>query len=225
MMNGILIVLEGIDGCGKSTQASILHKHLIDKGYASMLLREPGDTIVGEGIRHLLKANRDQATDTTQIDSSHSIDPMSELLLFSAARVELINTKLHPALLDGKIVVCDRFTPSTIAYQGYGRGLPIDTIYQVNDLATAGLRPHLVILLDIHPNDGIRRTADRHEEEGHRRFEEEPIEFHIRVREGYLRQAEASPNAWIVVNGTQEKKKVANIIWDRVQLLIQQMNS
>jgi dTMP kinase len=225
MMNGILIVLEGGDGCGKSTQAGILHKHLLDEGYPSVLFHEPGNTSVGEGIRRLLKANQDHGKGMKQNDAHPAIDPMSELLLFSAARVELINSKLRPALRDGRIVVCDRFTPSTIAYQGYGRGLPIDTINQVNCLATTGLRPNLVILLDVHPKDGIRRTADRHEEIGHSRFEEEPIEFHLRVREGYLRQAEASPNQWIVVNSTQDANKVANTIWKRVQLLIQQTNS
>lgn len=205
---GVFVVLEGGEGCGKSTQAKLLCRRLLEEGYPSLPLplHEPGGTPLGDQVRRLLMAQRGKAT----------ITPLAELLLFSAARTELVQGVLRPALAEGRVVVCDRYTPSTIAYQGYGRGIPLETIDQVNRLSTGGLEPDLVVLLDMKPEDGLRRKS----EEERQRFEEEPLAFHRRVRHGYLEQARADPQRWLRVKGTLPQERIAEVIWERVELLV-----
>ena len=212
---GSFIVLEGGDGTGKSTQAASLSERLLRAGHSIILLREPGGTPVGDQIRRILKGER-----------GPGLSPMAELLLFSAARTELVAHALKPALGSGHTVICDRYTPSTIAYQGYGRGLPLDVIRKVNHLATQGQEPDLVVLLDMEPAEALRRVAegsepDRIGEEDLRRFEEEPLEFHQRVRQGYLELAKAEPERWLVVDSSLPKERVAEIIWRRVGALLE----
>ena len=161
--------------------------------------------------------------------------PITELLLFSAARAELVNNFLRPALQEERVVVCDRFTPSTVAYQGYARGIPLETIEQLNRLTTADLEATVIILLDLPPEDGLLRvpaqaslapetegssTTYRRDEEGSRRFEEEPLAFHQKVRRGYLEQAKADPERWLIVDGNLPKERIADIVWQRVEPLI-----
>jgi len=232
---GAFIVFEGGEGCGKSTQVRILYSRLLQDGYPSLLLHEPGGTPVGDQIRRLLKAQRGNSTRARQGRRDISISPMAELLLFSAARAELVNNVLLPALREEHVVVCDRFTPSTIAYQGYGRGVSLETIDQLNRLTTAGLEPDLIILLDMSPEDGLRRVKAqvslpldaevnpatlRRDVEGHRRFEEEPLSFHQKVRSGYLELAKVDPERWLVVDGSMSKEQIADIIWQQVEPLV-----
>ncbi len=203
---GVFIVLEGGEGCGKSTQARLLYARLLEEGHPSLLLHEPGGTPLGDQVRRLLMAQHGKAT----------IAPLAELLLFSAARAELVNTVLRPALEEGRVVVCDRYTPSTVAYQGYGRGISLETIDQINRLSTGGLEPDLVVLLDMKPEEGLRRKS----EEERQRFEEEPLAFHRRVRLGYLELARAEPKRWLRVKGTLPQERITEVIWERVELLV-----
>ncbi len=232
---GTFIVLEGGEGCGKSTQARLLYSRLLQEGYSSLLLHEPGGTPLGEQIRRLLKAQRGEGQRTRQNRRQVDMSPLTELLLFSAARTELVNNVMRPALEGGRTVVCDRFTPSTIAYQGYGRGLPLKTVDLVNRLATAGLEPDLLILLDMPTEEGLCRVAaqtslvldtevkppaHRRDEDGGRRFEEEPLSFHRKVRSGYLELAKAEPERWFVVDGALPQDRIAELIWQQVEPLI-----
>ncbi len=203
---GTFIVLEGGEGCGKSTQARLLYQRLQQEGYPALLLHEPGGTPLGDQVRRLLMAQQGKAT----------ISPLAELLLFSAARAELVATLLRPALKEGRVVVCDRYTPSTVAYQGYGRGIPLEAIDQVNRLSTDSLEPDLVLLLDMKPEEGLRRKS----EEERQRFEEESLAFHRKVRHGYLEMARAKPARWLRVKGTLPQEKIAEVIWERVEHLV-----
>jgi len=205
---GAFIVLEGGEGCGKSTQARILYQHLLKENHATLLLHEPGGTPLGEQVRHLLMAHQDKRED--------AMSPLAELLLFSAARAELLAIVLRPILKEGGVVVCDRYTPSTVAYQGYGRGLSLETIAQVNRLATGGLEPDVVLLLDLPPEDGLRRKDEKERQ----RFEHEPLAFHRKVRQGYLEQAKTDPKRWLVLDGTLPVERIADTIWHRVEPLL-----
>lgn len=222
MMAGIFIVLEGGEGSGKTTQAKLLFERLYHDGRQALLLHEPGGTPLGEQVRHLLMAERGRQA---------GIHPLTELLLFSAARAELVAKVLRPALDEGRTVICDRFTPSTVAYQGYGRGLPLDMIAMVNQTATGGLQPHFTVFLDIAPEEALRRVsaqgslleeeqekqAVRQDQEGLRRFEQEPLAFHRKVRQGYLEQARADKERWLVVDGSLPPERIAEVIWERVE--------
>ncbi len=169
-----------------------------------------------------------------QVRLLRDITPDAELLLFSAARAELVSTVLHPALEEGRVVVCDRYTPSTVAYQGYGRGIPLETISQVNRISTGGLSPDLVVLLDMKPENGLHRVmaqmslpfepgteqvVPRGDQEGLQRFEEESLAFHRKVRRGYLEQARAEPALWLRVDGALPQEHIAEVVWERVELL------
>lgn len=235
---GIFVVLEGGEGSGKSTQANTLYSRLQQEGYPALLLHEPGGTPLGEQVRRLLKAQQGASQTTRQSKRPVPISPMAELLLFSAARAQLVSNVLRPALQEGRVVVCDRYTPSTVAYQGYGRGVPLETVEQANLLSTEGLAPDLVILLNIPPEEGLRRVevqaplalasqtgpgSRRSDEEGSRRFEEEPLGFHRKVRQGYLEQARADPERWLVVDATLPHGQVAELIWRRVEPLARRL--
>lgn len=231
-MPGVFIVLEGGEGSGKSTQARLLYTRLMQEGALPLLLHEPGGTALGEQVRRLLMAERGGGQQRRQ----GGIEPLTELLLFSAARAELVNKVLHPALEEGRTVICDRFTPSTVAYQGYGRGLPLDTIATLNTLATGGLWADLIVLLDMAPEEALGRVAaqqsllevtekagergGRQDEEGLRRFEQEPMTFHRKVRQGYLEQAAADPGRWLLVDAGLPPEHIAEVIWGRVEGLL-----
>jgi dTMP kinase len=216
-MAGILITLEGGEGSGKSTQAEALYQRLLLEGNMALLVHEPGGTPVGERVRGLLKTQHDE--EPTRQSAGESITPVAELLLFCAARAQLVDTVLRPALEEGRVVVCDRYTASTVAYQGYGRGLPMEDVERANLLATGGLKPDLVLLLDIPWETGMGRVEGRGDGEG-RRFEEEPAWFHGRVRDGYIVQAKADPERWLVVDGILPQEQVEEIIWRRVEPLV-----
>jgi dTMP kinase len=201
----LFITFEGGEGSGKSTQIASLFKKLnvINSGSVT-LTREPGGTSLGEYLRNTLKW-----TDAF-------ISPETELLLFNASRAQLINEIIKPELTNGKIVVCDRYTDSTIAYQGYGRGLDVEIVKSVNNTATQGLKPNLTILLDITPEQGFSRIQERLKD----RFEKEDMSFHQRVREGYLRLAADEPQRWLVINAGLSKERIKQVIWKKVSSLL-----
>jgi dTMP kinase len=208
----LFISFEGGDGSGKSTQADALHKRLEDSGVDCLFVREPGSTPLGEVLRAWLK--REHADE-------NEMSPVAELFLFEAARAELVEKSIRPALDDGKVVVADRYADSTVAYQGYGRGIPVDVIEQMNKTATSALTPDLTFLLDCPAGEGLARvgamksTADasRNDAPGTRRFEQESLEFHTRVRDGYREIARREPARWHVIDGTQTPEQIASEIW------------
>ncbi|MDA1097021.1 MAG: dTMP kinase [Chloroflexi bacterium] len=180
-----LITFEGGEGAGKSSQVRRLASRVESSGVDVLRFHEPGGTPFGDAIYALL---RDPTSRTLRrlyrhwigIETGASVDPLAELFLFEAARAQLVAREIRPALTRGVVVLGDRFTDSTPAYQGHGRFLPLDMVHQANDMATGGLRPSLTILLDVPPELGLSRTrgADH-------RMEQEGTEFHERVRRGY----------------------------------------
>jgi dTMP kinase len=193
------ITFEGGEGTGKSTQAKALFRKLTELGFPVLLVKEPGGTPLGKALAKQLK------------HSQAEIAPLSELLLFAAARAQLVSEVIMPALAQGKVVMCDRFADSTTAYQGYGWGLDLALIEAVNNAATAGLCPDITILLDIEVEKGLQRKQLKKD-----RFEREAIAFHQRVRQGYLEMAAKEPERWFVVDASKPKAKVTEIIWERV---------
>ena len=199
------IVFEGGEGCGKSTQTRALYRRLSKDGFRAVLTREPGGTRLGERVRRHLKR-----TGETRIS------PLAELFLIATARAQLVSEIIRPELEKGKMVICDRFTPSTLAYQGYGRGLNTDALREVNDIATDGMSPDLIVLLDIPIEDGLGRKKSKERD----RFESESLAFHARVRRGYLDMAKADPGRWLVVDGRLPKKEIEEMIWGKVSILL-----
>ena len=199
----IFIVFEGGDGSGKSTQARNLSQRLRRRSIPVLLTREPGGTPSGESIRRLLKGQR-------------SFRPMSESLLFEAARAQLVESVIRPGLDGGTTVICDRYTASTVAYQGHGRGLDLALIRQLNEMATGGLVPDLTVLLDLSPLVGLSRRGAA----GRDPFESAPQEFQSKVREGYLAQAAEAPERWLVLDGSRPQSELSREIWTKVQPLL-----
>jgi dTMP kinase len=201
---GLFITFEGGEGCGKSTQAKLLLKKLEQQNIPAVLTHEPGGTALGNELRKVLKQKGDS-----------SISPQAELFLFAASRAQLVAEAIRPALEEGKVVICDRFTHSTVVYQGYGRGLDLTIVETVNSIATGNLKPDLTIFLDISPEQGLARKRSMKD-----RFELEDLSFHRRVREGYLRMTAAEPDRCLVIDASLPKGKIAEIIWNRVSRLL-----
>lgn len=203
-MKGILITFEGIEGSGKSTQIELLSKALEAKGLKIIKTQEPGGTKIGAMIRKILLDPRNK-----------EIDPMTELMLYGASRSQHIKEVVLPALKEGKIVLCDRFSDATVAYQGYGRGLNLEDIMKLDNLLTGGIKPSLTILLDIDPEKGLLRAKKRIEEKNslkEGRIEQEGFSFHKRVREGYLRLAEEEPDRIKIVRADLPVDEIHNRI-------------
>jgi dTMP kinase len=194
----VFISLEGIDGSGKTTQARLLARAL---GQDVALMREPGGTETGERIRELLK------------DSTLELDPMAELLLFCVARAELVAQVIAPARERGRDVVCDRFSDSSVAYQGVARGLGVERVEEICDLATDGVWPDLTILLRISPGRAAERIGRRSAD----RFEAEGIELQRRVAEGYDEVARRHPERIRVIDGDAERAAVHAAVLAEVQ--------
>jgi dTMP kinase len=202
----LFITFEGSEGCGKSTQAKALWRKLVRLGVPVELTHEPGGTALGNQLRRTLKRGRQD-----------KISPLAELFLFAACRIQLVTEVIRPSLQQGKVVICDRFADSTTVYQGYGRGLDLDTVKKINDLATQGIKPNLTILLDIPIQKGLGRKSSATND----RFESEDIVFHNKVRDGFFKLAAAEPERWLVIYATLPRARITKIIWDRVNQLIQ----
>lgn len=200
------LTLEGPDGSGKSTQARLLADHLREKGHHVLLTREPGGTPIGDQIRKVLMDL-----------GNKGMTPAAEFLLFSASRAQIVRQVIRPHLDAGGTVVCDRFADSSLAYQGYGHRLPLAAVRAVNSLATGDLIPDLTFLLDIPPEEGLRR---RREHGVWNRLDDYDLEFHRRVRDGYLELAKAEPTRWIVVDATKEEGEV----WRQVERGLGRLN-
>lgn len=207
---GYFITFEGIEGCGKTTQIRLLGEALAHAGKKVTLTREPGGCPIADKVRAIL------------LDAQNSsLTPLSELLLYAAARAQHISEIVAPALAAGGIVLCDRFTDATVAYQGFGRNLDRAVINQLNVLAAGNCRPDFTILLDCPVETGIGRAFARIEAVAgsgsgtprEERFERESREFHERVRAGYLALAEAEPERFILIDGSNDIKQIAALIF------------
>ena len=211
MARGKFITFEGGEGCGKSTQVKRLKEALEKTGVEVLLTREPGGTWLSEEIRHLIK---DQTTDAPC--------DRSELLLFLAARAQLVKNVIRPALEAGKWVVSDRFSDSTIAYQGYGRGLPLDILKDMNDFACEGLKPDLTLLLDVTPETSHARMHQREVSTNTTgdRIELAGDEFHRRLRRGFAELAKVCPERIVTIdaNGTVDE------VWENVWKLMRRFH-
>ncbi len=198
---GIFIAFEGCEGCGKSTQTRLLYDELLRRNIPVVLTHEPGGTPLGDRVRRILKDKRD-----------YTISPLAARLLFNACRAQLMQDVIFPTLSQGIHVICDRFTGSTLAYQGYGRNLGVDVVAMINNAATGGLEPDLVFLLDLPPQAGLKRKHNINND----RFDAEDLDFHRRVRDGYHELAARNQQRWIVLQAQQPVTALANAVLDHV---------
>ncbi len=199
----MFISFEGLDGCGKTTQINLLAEKLASLAYDVVFIREPGGTAISERIREIL------------LDTKHEgMNQITELLLFSAARAQLVNEVIKPALANSQVVLSDRYVDSTTAYQGYGRGLRLGAVKTINTVATLGVMPHLTFIIDLPLDELARRkmrtgtAADRMERSGRAFYED--------VRQGYLAMAQAEPERFTVIDGCQEVETIRQQIWNTV---------
>lgn len=204
--HGAFITLEGPEGAGKSSQAGALADRLRSDGRSVLVTREPGGTDLGERVRAVL------------MSATAAHDAMTDAFLFNAARRQLVREVIGPALSDGAIVICDRFSDSTLAYQGYGSGAPLDTLWKLADIATDGVMPERTVLLDLPVELGLKRRFGAAEEqltrfETHSAFDRS---FHERVRLGFLELAALEPERWRVVDASQPADDVALRVWEAV---------
>ena len=202
---GVFVCFEGGEGSGKSTQSALLREWLQEQGYAVLLTFEPGDTIVGRELRRIvLSPETGQLSDRT------------ETLLYAADKSEHVDTVVLPALHRGDVVITDRYVDSTLAYQGAGRSLVVDEVEHVARWATHDLRPHLTVVLDLEPEHGLGRFAERD------RIEGESPEFHRRVRGAFLAMADADPDHYLVLDARRPADDLAAEVWRRVEPLLTQ---
>ena len=203
---GVFVTLEGGEGAGKSTQIAALTRLATGAGVEVVTCREPGGTPLGERLRTALFATAEGETPPT---------PAAELLVFTAARAQLVAEVIRPALERGALVICDRFSDSTVAYQHYGRGIDASMVEAADHAATGGLRPNLTLLLDLTPEQGFQRG-----ERGTDYLEREDMEFHRRVRWGFLELAAAEPERWLVLDATQPEMQIRHAAWQRIRGLL-----
>ncbi|OUL22789.1 dTMP kinase [Nostoc sp. RF31YmG] len=199
-MDGKLIVFEGVEGCGKTSQIKLCAQWLQSLGISVVITREPGGTELGLDIRRLLLEKAD----------NKPIAELTEILLYAADRAQHVEQELRPNLAKGKYILCDRYTESTIAYQGYGRGLDMSLIKQLNYIATGGLESDLTLWLDVDVEVGLARK--RGDEQVFDRIEQETIAFHHRVQQGYVELAALYPQRIIRIDGCLSKEAVHQII-------------
>lgn len=197
---GTFLTLEGPEGAGKTTQVKLLSAKLDAIGIPHLITRDPGGTPLGKQIRRAL------------LTPGNPVSPMAELLLYSADRAQHVDELIIPALKAGKLVICDRFTDSTVAYQGYGRSIDLKLIQQLNEMSTQGLKPELTILFDLESEKGLGRLHPG----GHDRMEREAIEFHHRVRKGYLELSKQEPERWQIIDAS----KALSAVQDELKQII-----
>ena len=191
----MFITFEGPDGSGKTTQIRRLIPVLQEKGFDIVHTREPGGTDIGDQIRSIIMNMKNK-----------SMHPRAEILLFCASRAQLVEELVRPSLSEGKLVLCDRYADSTMAYQGYGHGLDRDVLSQLLHFATGGLKPDLTLLFDILAEAGLRRRLTNHEEWN--RMDDYALQFHERVRSGYLAMAAAEPERWAVIDADRTPDEI-----------------
>lgn len=201
-MPGLFVTFEGGEGTGKSTQIARLAGRLRARGIDPVITREPGGTPLAEGIRELL------------LDAGRAPGPLAEAFLMEAARADLVAQVIRPALAGGRVVLCDRYDDSTLAYQGGGRGLDPAMLRGWNRAATGGLTPDLTLLLDLDPAAGLGRRAGAAGEPN--RLDREPREFHARVRDGYLALARAEPARFLVLDASLPPEALEALVWEGV---------
>ncbi len=204
---GTLVTLEGGEGSGKSSQADALATLMREHDYDVTITREPAGTELGEIVKGIFQRGV-------------TVTPGAELLLFEAARAQHVQEVIRPALELGKVILCDRYTDSTLAYQGYGRGLSLDHLRAVDHIATGGLPPHFTILLDLPPEIGLARKD--YEPLGDS-IGKESLEFHQRVRAGYLKLAQREPKRMVVVDGSLPKDQVTRAAWRHLKRFLDQL--
>lgn len=210
-MSGLFITIEGGEACGKSTQVARLKKRLEDTSHPVITVHEPGYTAIGLTIRHLLLHAKESAR----------MLPETELLLFGASRAQLVGEVIRPALISGKIVVCDRFSDSTTVYQGIGRGLSPEFIDRLNSFVTGGLKPVLTILLDLDLETARRRRLRRVRPVGSSdRMEAQTEEFFEKIRAGYLELARREPVRIRVIDAARTETEVETAIWNEIHGLL-----
>jgi dTMP kinase len=204
----LFITFEGPDGSGKSTQIELVARHLSGLGYSVYATREPGGTAIGDQIRDVL-----HDVHNTEMTAR------AEILLYSASRAQLVEQVIRPRLAQGQVVLCDRYADSTYAYQGYGRQLDFDELRLITRFATQGLIPHLTIYLDLPVKEGLRRKerANSAGEGELNRMDRLTVEFHERVRRGYLEMAQAEPQRWLVIDATISVEEISRQICRRLE--------
>ncbi len=210
-MSGLFITFEGVEGCGKSTQLKGLQTFLEAEGHAVVTTREPGGTPIAENIREILLDPANTAMGST-----------TELLLYEAARAQHIHEKIAPALAEGKIVLCDRFADSTTAYQGAGRGFGPEVLHDLHHMATGGVWPDLTLLIDLDITIGLERARHRGRQD---RLEREAVEFHQRVRDGFLALAATEPERIAIIDGDASIEAIAAAVQERVQQCLAERNA
>lgn len=198
-MAGLFIAFEGGEGAGKSTQEKLLGEFLEQRGYTVTRTREPGGTPAAEVIRNILLSH-----------DYEGLNPRSEALLFAAARGDHVERVIRPALQRGDVVICDRYIDSSVAYQGFARGLGVDEVRNLSLWATEELLPDLTIVLALDPEIGLARVKN------HDRLESEPMEYHRAVSDAYLQLAAKEPDRYLVIDALQEQEVIAHIIQERV---------
>jgi dTMP kinase len=191
----MFITLEGPDGSGKTTQVPLLAEAIRGAGYALVVTREPGGTEIGDQVRQVIMDLQNKR-----------MEPATEILLFQASRAQLVRELIVPSLEAGKVVLCDRYADSTLAYQGYGHQTDLEQLRQIVDFATGGLKPDLTLYLDIEAEEGLRRRSTDNEKWD--RMDDYDLAFHQRVREGYHQMITAEPARWVVIDGGRSVEEV-----------------
>ncbi len=210
MRKGFFITFEGIDGSGKTTQIELLKEKFIgEKNKDVLFIREPGGTVIGEAIRKVLLA-----------PESKDMSVITEILLYAAARAQMVQQVIIPALNEGKSVICDRYIDSSIAYQGFGSGGDLNSIIKLNHEVTEGLWPDFTFILDIDTEESIKRCNDKNKVTDIKdRIEQRDMAFYNRVRDGYLKLAEREPERIKVIPSNMEKWEVHRLIWDNIRVI------
>lgn len=204
-MKGLFITFEGVEGCGKSTQVERLRAWLEAQGHTVLVTREPGGVPIAEAIRSVLLH-----------PDHHTMTPVTEILLYEAARAQLVHERIRPALEAGQTVLCDRFADSTTAYQGVGRNLPPEEVVRLHALATQGIWPELTFVLDLPVEEGLRRARNRGRFD---RMEQQTIAFHERVREGFLAIAQNDPDRVKIIDAAPPP----DVVFESVRAWVQPM--
>lgn len=210
LKKGVFITFEGPEGCGKSTQAKKIYEYLVKKGYDCIFTREPGGTFVSEKIREIL------------LDKNNKkITPLTELLLFETSRSQTISEVILPALEKKKIVICDRFNDSTIAYQGYAGELPLRDVIEIDSVVTKTVKPDLTLLLDVDVRVGLKRALrDRRKD----RMESKSLRFHEKVRNGYLELARKNKNRIKVIKVREEIEDTFRVIKQNIDRFLNRVD-